>query len=73
MLQSALGKGGDLKKDMLRDRFINEIWFYTHSYIKPTLYELIEVVSAEIYSDEEQWVPLIVDHMLGSCKSVHQV
>ena len=32
--------------------------------INTTLYELIEVVSEEVTSGEEHWVPFIVDHIL---------
>ena len=38
--------------------------------IKTTLYELVEAVSEEICPGEENWVPLIVSHMLDSGRSV---
>ena len=37
--------------------------------IKTTLYELIEAVSEVVNPKEEQWVPLIVNHMLPTFKS----
>jgi hypothetical protein len=41
--------------------------------IKTTLYELVEAVSEEICPGEENWVPLIVSHMLDSGRSVPSV
>ena len=41
--------------------------------IKTTLYEIVEAVSEEICPGEENWVPLIVSHMLDSGRSIPSV
>ena len=38
--------------------------------LRTTLYELIEAVNEAIKPGEEHWVPLIVDHMLFSGRSI---
>jgi len=49
---------------------LSESEFSKSAYIKTTLYKLIEAVNDEVKPDEDHWVPLIVDHILCSGRSI---
>jgi hypothetical protein len=49
---------------------LSESEFSKSAYIKTTLYKLIEAVNDEIKPDEAHWVPLIVNHILCSGRSI---
>jgi len=49
---------------------LSESEFSKYAYIKTTLYKLIEAVNDEVKPDEDHWVPLIVDHILCSGRSI---